>query len=91
MNATLRASKNHFRRNKLGKMHLPSGGRVLGPCRTRISSSFQQMRTSQVVGGGEKQGSREGGWKMPSNINCMAMPRAQEEAGVIKFASGFCR
>lgn len=52
-------------------------------------TDLQQMRTSQVVGGREKEGSREGGWRMPSNINCMALPKAQDGAGVIDFAFGF--
>lgn len=91
MNAVLGASKNHSRRNKPGKMLPPSGGEVFGPCRTQISSSFQQMRTNQVVGGREKQGGREGGWRKPSSINCMALPRAQDGAGTIMFASGLSR
>lgn len=52
-------------------------------------TDLQQMRTSQFVGGREKEGSRERGWRMPSNINCMALPKVQDGAGVIDFASGF--
>jgi len=40
------------------------------------------MRTSPVVGGGEKKESREAVWRMPGNINSLALARVQDRAGV---------
>lgn len=58
---------------------------------TDLQQSFQQKGITETVGGGKKQGSKERGWRMPSNINLLGLAKSAGGAGVIKFASGFCR
>jgi len=58
---------------------------------TDLQQSFQQKRVSEAVGGEKKQRSKERGWRMPSNINLLGFAKSAGGAGVIKFASGFCR